>query len=104
MNQIVGSLLIIMVTGEAQLYVAEVVQESPLYLKISEDGKSSRLKPGDYIINEELTKRVQGTEAEQQELLREMVANGTPLASGLKSVGVESGKIERLNPIEEQPA
>lgn len=98
MNLSLGSLLIIWITGDTQKYVAEVLQEKPLYLKVTENGPFNCLKPGDYIIDENLSEKAQGTELQQQELLQEMVTRGTPLASGLASVGVTDDTIHELFP------
>lgn len=98
MNTSVRSHIIIRIAGDTQNYVAEVTQENPLHLKVAESGPYSKLKPGDYIIDEKLTEQAQGLDHEQQKLLITMLSKRTPLASGLVSVGITDGNIRQLEP------
>ena len=98
MNTQIGSYLIIRIAGDLQLYLAEVIQENPLQLKVTEDGPYGKLTFDDFIIDNKKSKLIQGTEEEQQKLFTEMVNRGKPLASGLSSIGIVDNKIRQILP------
>ncbi len=92
----VGDLLIIFITGDPQNYVAEVVEEDPLVLKVMEEGLLSRLKDGDFIVREEFTRRLQENEESAAALLKERQEYRRPLVSGLASLGVTDGRLHEI--------
>ena len=55
----VGDYLIIWITGNLALHVAEITHEDPLQMKVEEHGPYAHLKSGDYIIHVDLTKQFQ---------------------------------------------
>jgi hypothetical protein len=99
MNTSPGSYVLIWLTGETRTYIAQVVEENPLILKIEENGPGARLRSGDYILLEKETERIQDPEQEQA-VLREAAARGFPLISALSSLGVTDGRIREILPVE----
>ena len=97
MKTTVGSYLVIWITGGVRQYIVEVVEEEPLVLKIEESGPCSRLREGDYIIDETLSERIQ-KDGDDTKVLQEAVDRGHPLCSGLRSLGVEDDKIHDILP------
>ncbi|KKR14320.1 MAG: hypothetical protein UT43_C0028G0012 [Parcubacteria group bacterium GW2011_GWC1_39_29] len=78
----IGDLLVIWVTSSLRAYIAEVIGESPLILKVKEGGPYSRLKYDDFVILEKDSLKIQGND------------------SGLKRLGVEDGKLHEILPVE----
>lgn len=95
----VGSLLIIQITGMGGDYVAEVIEEEPLRLKVTETGPFSNLKSEDFIIREDQSCLAQDDNTSQK-LLFDAVLKGIPLFSGLASLGITDGKIHELLPFQ----
>ena len=96
----VGQLLVIEITGMLGTYLAEVVEQDPLVLKVEETGPYARLKDGDYIILEEDSARAQSKDdAISTALLEEYVDSGHPLMSGLAQHGVTDGKLREILPV-----
>ena len=93
-----GQHVVIMITGEIPRFIAEVINEDPLILKVQEDGPYAKLKDEDFILCEKETLLAQGTEAEQMMLLKSAVGNGHPFVSGLKSLGVTDGILYHVLP------
>jgi hypothetical protein len=98
----IGDVVVCRVTGELISYVAEIISTSPLHLKIEESGPFSKLKPGDYIIDYNLTELYnhvnsdESTREQEQEFLNALPKSG--LASGLTSVfGEPVEGIQRIN-------
>jgi len=94
-----GQHLIIWITGMLGHYIAEVVEEDPLMLKVEEDGPFSRLKAGDFggdfgIIEDE--SREFQDKRKVRELVLRYAEKSRPLASGLRSLGVEDGKLHEI--------
>lgn len=87
----VGDYVVIFITGSIPVYIAEVVQEEPLRLKVQEEGPFSLLKEGgDYILLEPDTVALQAdfrndTYCYLQE--REARGKSAPI-TGLKSLGI----------------
>ena len=96
----IGDLLVIWVTSSLRAYIAEVIGESPLILKVKEGGPYSRLKYDDFVILEKDSLKIQGNDETSTALLREMAQRGKPLISGLKRLGVEDGKLHEILPVE----
>ncbi|HBT80608.1 MAG TPA: hypothetical protein DEB13_01550 [Candidatus Yanofskybacteria bacterium] len=96
----VGDLLVIWMTWSFRVYIAEVVEESPLVLKVQESGPRSRLKDDDFVVLEKDSLRIQGDDEISTALLRETTQRGKPLISGLKRLGVEDGKLHEILPVE----
>lgn len=96
----VGSFLVVMITGVVSRYIAEVVQENPLILKIEESGPYSRLRGEDFVIFEKDSLRAQGDDLTAQALLVEALERGRPLRSGLKKLGVKDGVLHEILPVE----
>lgn len=94
----IGKLLIIEITGETNKYIAEVIKEEPLWLKVEEEGPYSKLKPGDYIIKEYYTSHLQSGQHYVGKLLTDAKDRGKPFISGLKSLGVKDGKLHEIWP------
>ena len=97
MNKKIGSYLVIQITGETKRFIAEVAQENPLILKVEESGPYSALKSGDFILDEDLSKKIQDPQQEKV-VLEEAVARGCPFVSGLASLGVSDGKLHSIFP------
>ena len=96
----VGSFLVIMITGVVRMYIAEVIQEEPLILKVEESGPYSRLMGEDFIVFEKYSTRLQGDDLSVRNLLREAIQRDEPFCSGLKRLGVEDGVLHEILPIE----
>lgn len=96
----VGSFLVIMITGIVRMYIAEVIQEGPLMLKVEESGPYSRLKGEDFVVFEKDSLRLQGDDSSIQDLLHEAVQRGKPFCSGLKRLGVEDGVLCEILPVD----
>jgi len=96
----VGDLLVIWLTSSIRMYIAEVIEESPLILKAEESGPYSRLRDDDFVILERASIRIQGDDETSMALLRERVQRGSPLISGLKRLGVEDSKLHEILPVE----
>lgn len=95
----VGITLIIWITGDINLYIAEVVQEEPeIILKVEETGPYAHLKPGDYIIKEYYSSQWHGGQEKANKLLSEAIERGRPVLSGLNSLGVKDGKLHEIGP------
>src|SRR6056297_428183 len=83
-----GSYLIIDIVGRTDTFIAEVTQESPLRLKVEEDGPFAHLKAGDFIIHENESLELQ---KDYHKFLKEAKKKNQFIVSGLKSIGVKSG-------------
>jgi len=96
----VGCLLVIWVTGDTHTYIAEVKQEEPLQLKVTDDTGSPYhfLKAGDFIVRQNQTLQLQGDNESQQALLQSYVDKKNPLVSGLKRLGVTDWKLRTILP------
>lgn len=92
-----GDFLVIWLTNDTRAYVAEVTHSDPLTLKIEEHGPFAKLKHGDFIVQEEETRRFR-SEEERPHLLAEYVAKKRPLLSGLSRLGVTDRCIHELLP------
>jgi len=93
-----GSHLVIWLTGCLHSYIAEVIEEEPLRLKIGESGVYSNLKNGDFIVLENESTRLQ-SEEESALILKEYSDRGQPLVSGLRSLGVpQDGNLHTILP------
>lgn len=97
MNTSPGSYLAIQITGMLGCYIAEVIVQDPLVLKVEEEGPFSRLKSGDYIIMESETKRLQDPKQETA-VLREAIGRANAYKSGLRSLGVTDGQLHEIGP------
>lgn len=96
----VGKHLVIMITCETAIYIAEVTQKDPLRMKVMESGPFSKLKDGDYIIIESDSEQIQD-DSRSTELLKEYAERGHPLISGLKSLGVKDDQLYTILPVPE---
>lgn len=99
-----GALVVLWVAGNTQAYIAEVSQEEPLRLKITENEKDPlhSLKDEEYVIDAVGTAQIQGDVESQQALLKLRVEGGHPLKSGLKTLGVQDGEIYTILPIQKE--
>ncbi|MFC1756906.1 hypothetical protein ACFLZC_02000 [Patescibacteria group bacterium] len=88
-----------MITGVGGLYIAEVIQEEPLRLKVEETGPYASLRWDDFIISDFESEQIQDDE-KSTELLRKAQKSGHPFFSGLKSLGVDDGKLHEILPVE----
>ncbi len=95
----VGNYLVIWITGAMNRYIAEVVEESPLVLKVKESGPYSRLKSGDFIIKESDCELIQkDIEEETCVFVEREIAAGRVVVSGLASLGVEDDQLHEITP------
>lgn len=94
----IGDFLIVWLTGEAEKYLAEVIKEEPLELKIMEEGPLARLKNGDYIIKARDSIAIQGDDRGQFAFLHTQKELGRPVLSGLKSLGVTDDQLHEIYP------
>ena len=79
-------------------YIAEVIEENPMKLKVQETGPFANLKEGsDFVILTDKSILIQDEKC-TQELLRHQYESGRPLLSGLKSLGVDDGEIHQILP------
>ena len=90
----VGSYLIIQITGTVRSYIAEVIQDDPLIVKVTEEGPYAKLKvaSGDFVILKSDTFQF------QQDILNDTdfyLEHNTPI-SGLKSLGVTDDKLHEM--------
>jgi hypothetical protein len=97
-----GDLLVIMITGRIPRYIAEVVQEKPLRLKVEERGLFASLRGDDFIVVEFDSMVLQGEDQGKLDaMLREAKERGHPFLSGLKQFGVNDGKMHEMLPVAE---
>ena len=95
----VGDYLVIWITGRTQLYIAEVTQSEPLCLKVEETGPFSNLKAGDFILRDEYSEQLQNDCRNDGKVFLESMKNkGIKPLSGLRSLGVTSGKLHEILP------
>lgn len=94
-----GSLLVVWLSGSTSKFVAEVIEEYPLKLKIQEEGPWSSLKDGDFIILERETIIIQKDDNNTQELLKKAVDEGKPFVSGLKRFGIIDDMLYEILPV-----
>ena len=78
------------------MFIAEVLTQEPLTLKICEEGVMAKVK--DFIIWEKETIQFQQSNEEAYKLMAKYIEKGFPLLSGLKSLGVEDGKLHEILP------
>lgn len=94
-----GDLVVIMITGSTRFYIAEVIQEEPLRVKVDESGPYANLKDGDFILDEFASAIIQDeNDAKTAELLAEARRRGYPFLSGLELLGVSDGKMHEMLP------
>jgi hypothetical protein len=91
-----GDYLIIWITGRIDYYIAEVVESSPLRLKVTEDGPFANLKDGDFIILDGHSEQIQKDNRERMKVFLEAIQK--PVFSALKSLGIRDGRIHRILP------
>jgi hypothetical protein len=92
-----------MITGSVSRYIAEVIQEGPLRLKVEENGPFANLKNGDFIVNEFDSAIIQDEDGSKFDaLLREAKNRGYPFRSGLKQLGVNDNRIHEILPADDQ--
>ncbi|KKR02321.1 MAG: hypothetical protein UT29_C0004G0014 [Candidatus Yanofskybacteria bacterium GW2011_GWA1_39_13] len=96
----VGSFLAIMIIGVVRMYIAEVVQEEPLILKVKESGPYSKLKFEDFVVFEKDSLRLQGDDLTASNILREAVQRGKPFVSGLERLGITDGTLREILPVD----
>jgi hypothetical protein len=89
---------IIWVTGDTQKYIAEVIQEDPLHLKVEEEGPYARLKPGDYVILRRETEIWQARDEGGQQMLYDAKAAESPFLTGLEKYNISDGKLHEILP------
>lgn len=99
----VGQYVVIWITGCVGEYIAEVIEEQPLTLKVMESGPYARLKSGDYIIQEYQSGILQRDEREgtNRYLESKKETKTTPI-TGLASFGITDGKMHYIYPGEEE--
>ncbi len=95
----IGDLLVIQMAGVLLEFIAEVIDEDPLLLKVQEHGPYAKLNSRDYIILEDKSLLLQNDDT-HQELLRSSAERGHPLVSGLKVLGVTDGNLHKILPID----
>ncbi len=87
MKKTPGSRLIIQLNDIKILFIAEVVKENPLVLKVRESGSLARIESGQYVIDEALSERIQDPQ-QSNAVLKEGAASNQPFMSGLASLGI----------------
>jgi hypothetical protein len=97
-NTELGATVVLMVTGDTRKFIAEVTQEDPLRFKVEEEGPYSNLKAEDFIISRVDTIKWQSGQDSATKMLKEAKERGFPYYSGLKSLGVETGKLHEILP------
>lgn len=97
-----GAYVVVWLTGQTRKYIAEVMQVTPVRMKVVETGPWACLKEEDFIIADEDTMQIQGDQKRQNKLLLRYKFYGRPLLSGLKSLGIEDGKIHEIWPDSER--
>ena len=90
-----GSYVIIDIVGSTATYIAEVISEIPLMLKVEENGPYAHLKQGDFIIHDKETKKFQ---KDYKKFLKEAQNNNRTIISGLKSIGIKNGQLHEVLP------
>lgn len=73
--------VVMQITGVPRNYIAKIVSNDPLVLKVCEKGLYSKLKPWDYIINTAMTADIQRN---CFDFLRSCKTNNRVLSTGLK--------------------
>jgi PleD family two-component response regulator len=90
-----GQLLVIWITSTIGQYIAEIISEDPLKLKVTENGPLANLKDGDFGIKEEESAEIQD-DAKSILLLRRFTNSSLPLKSGLKKLGVTDNRLHQI--------
>jgi hypothetical protein len=94
----VGSLLVVMLDSRTRLYIAEVIQEDPLRVKVTEKGPYAKMRDSEILIFESETERIQSDE-KRRELFKEYADRKFPLISGLKCLNAPNdGKFYEILP------
>lgn len=97
MKTSVGSYLAIQINSIPGCYIAEVIEESPLVLKVEEEGSFSRLESDDCVIMHSESERLQDPKQEAL-VLHEAIGRANAFQSGLRSLGVTDGKLHEIGP------
>lgn len=94
----VGDYLIIQINGQADSYIAEVIQSEPLIVKVTEDGPYAKLKAvsDDFIVLKDETEQFQEDVRNDTNFYLE--SKYQYALSGLKSLGVMDGKLHKMMP------
>lgn len=82
-------------------YIAEIIQENPLIVKVEEGWTPYCLKDGTggFVIYEDESAKLQNPDATKfTEVLEEYKKRGYPLRTGLKNFGIEDGLIHEILP------
>lgn len=96
----VGDYLIVWLTGCIGSYIAQVVQNDPLEIKVQETGPYAHLKDGDFIIREQDTMQAQRDDKEDTcVFLAAEHQAGRRVMSGLESLGVTDGRLRLMLPV-----
>ncbi len=93
----VGDYLVIWITGEPDMYIAQVTQSDPLRMKVEESGPYANLKDGDFIILQRETAQLQRDNREDTcTFLQAQQQAGCRVISGLKSLGVTDNELHLM--------
>ena len=93
----IGSFLIIwIIKAIPTKFIAEVIREEPLTVKVMERGPLAKLTEDDFLILENETHKFQGNPIERYTLLLQNLENGHPICSGLISLGVIDGRLHGI--------
>ncbi|KKT02775.1 MAG: hypothetical protein UV80_C0002G0242 [Candidatus Peregrinibacteria bacterium GW2011_GWF2_43_17] len=95
----VGDYLVIWITGEPDMYIAQVTQSDPLKMKVEESGPYASLKNGDFIILRPETAQLQRDNREDTcTFLQAQQQAGRQVISGLRSLGVTDKELHLMLP------
>lgn len=94
-----GDLLVVWITGMTGRYIAEVIREEPLRVKVTETGPFADLREyGDFGVMKMESLKIQEDGSDAEIFLEEQNAAGRPLVSGLARFGVDDGKLYVIVP------
>jgi hypothetical protein len=99
----VGDLLVIWITGMTGQYIAEVIQENPLRVKVMETGPFTDLREyGDFGVMKPESLKIQDKDRKiVNEFLEEQIDADRPLISGLARFGVTDEGLYTIIPSNE---
>lgn len=95
-----GAKLAIWIIGSFSTYIAEVLTEEPLTVKVTEDGPYAKLKGHEIMIWPWESHVLQSDKQPHIDRLLEIAAHrGRPYLSGLKSLGVQDSRLHEILPL-----
>jgi hypothetical protein len=95
----VGSTVAGRIVGATTNFIAEVIEESPLIVKVQDTGRYAKLLPTDFVLDDTATEVFQRENQDEiKALLQEAVDGGKPYVTGLAALGITDGTLHKMLP------